>query len=74
MLLVVGLIIALSGPTYDETAIGVGDARVEVRDREGVSSWLGWASAGLGLVLMISALRGQSGPPRTFDEHRPHTP
>jgi hypothetical protein len=76
VLLVVGLIVALSGQSYnDERAgIGVGDTRVAVEDREGVPSWLGWVSAGIGLVLMINGLRGRTGPTRTFDEHRPHTP
>ncbi|HEX6790483.1 MAG TPA: hypothetical protein VF247_04155 [Candidatus Krumholzibacteria bacterium] len=75
VLVVVGLIVALSGPTYnDEKAdIGIGGTEISVQEREGVPSWLGWAAAGIGLVLMISGIRGQDTTTRPFDEHRPHT-
>lgn len=76
VLVVVGLIVALSHPTYnDEKAeIGVGGAEVSIVERQGVPSWLGWAAAGIGLVLMVSGLRGGDEPTRRFDQHRPHTP
>lgn len=76
VLVVLGLIVALSGPTYNEQQLGIsgGSARVEIQERGGLMSWAGWAGAGLGLVLMISSLRERGAPSRTFDEHRPHTP
>lgn len=75
VLLVIGLIVALSGPTYnDEVAdFGVGDAEVSVVEREGVPSWLGWTAAGIGLVLMVTGLRGRP-TGRPFDAGHPHTP
>ena len=75
VLLVIGLIVALSGPSFvqDEDTYGVGDATVTIQDREGVPTWLGWAAAGVGLVLMVTGIRGRHGTPRTFDD-RPHTP
>ena len=76
MLLVIGLIVALSGPSYnDEVAdFGVGDTEVSVRESEGVPAWLGWTAAGIGLVLMVTGIRGRPDPGRTFDDSRPHTP
>ena len=74
VLVVVGLIVALSGPTYnDEVAdFGVGGAEVSIQEREGVPAWLGWAAAGIGLVLMVTGIRGR--PSRTLDQGHPHTP
>jgi hypothetical protein len=75
VLLVVGLIVALSGAaTDDRTDIDVGSDGVTVQHSEGVPSWLGWTAAGIGLVLMVAGLRGRGEPVRRFDEHRPHTP
>ena len=63
VLLVIGLIVALTGPTYveDRDSYGIGDAKVTIEDREGVPTWLGWGAAGVGLVLMVTSLRGRSG-------------
>jgi hypothetical protein len=79
VLLVIGLIVALSGPSYnDEVAdFGAGGTEVSVRESEGVPSWLGWTAAGIGLVLMVTGLRGgrhETTTGTTFDDRRPHTP
>ena len=75
VLVVVGLIVALSGPANDDrTDIDVGGNGITVQHHEGVPSWLGWTAAGIGLVLMVSGVRGRDATPRHFDEHRPHTP
>lgn len=76
VLLVIGLIVALSGPSFveDTDTYGIGDAQVTIQDREGVPSWLGWAAAGIGLVLMVTGIRGRDDAGRTFDDRRPHTP
>ena len=77
VLVVVGLIVALTGPSYNDEQAGlsVGDNHVSVQHREGVPSWLGWTAAGVGLVLMVMGLRGRAETTgRRFDEGRPHTP
>jgi hypothetical protein len=63
ILLVVGLIVALSSPSYveDTDSIGIGDAKVTIQDRDNVPSWIGWATAGVGLVVMVNGLRGRGG-------------
>ena len=75
VLVVVGLIVALSHPTYnDEKAdIGVGGAEVSIQEREGIPPWVGWTGAGVGLVLMVIGLSGRGESRGTFDR-RPHAP
>jgi hypothetical protein len=75
VLLVVGLVVALRGASYkeDKGGIGIGDAQVHVVERHGVPNWIGWTAAGVGLIIMVTGLRGGRRPPVIRDE-RPHTP
>ena len=69
ILLVVGLVIALSNPSYveDTDSIGIGDAQVTIQDRDTVPGWVGWITAGVGLVVMVNGIRGRG-------RHIPSTP
>lgn len=71
VLLVIGLIVGLSSPSFveDRDSIGIGDASVTIEDRERIPSWVGWGIAGVGLVLMVGGLKGRG---RTLGT--PHTP
>jgi hypothetical protein len=61
ILLVAGLVIALRGASYqeDKGGIEIGDAQIHVVERHGIPSWIGWTTAGAGLILMVSGLRGR---------------
>jgi hypothetical protein len=61
IVVVLGLVLALAGPSFihNRDTYGVGDASVTVTDRDGVPSWLGWVVAGVGFVLMISGVRSR---------------
>ena len=75
ILLVAGLVVALRPASYrtKEAEIGIGDARVQVEERHTVPNWLGWTGAGVGVILMVSGLRGR-GTTRVVRDHTPHTP
>ena len=72
ILLVIGLVVALRGASYkeDKGGIEIGDAQVRVVEHHSVPDWIGWTTAGVGVILMVTGLRGRSGP----TVHTPHTP
>ncbi len=64
ILLVAGLVVALRGASYqeDKGGLDIGDAHVHVVERHGIPNWIGWTTAGAGLILMVSGLRGRGAP------------
>ena len=75
ILLVVGLVVALRGASYNENkgGIGIGDTQVRVVERHGVPNWVGWTIAGVGLVVILTSFRGRPAG-QHFEEHGPTTP
>jgi protein-S-isoprenylcysteine O-methyltransferase Ste14 len=59
IVVVLGLVLALAGPSFihNRDTYGIGDTNVTLTDRSGIPSWVGWVVAGIGFVFMISGLR-----------------
>ncbi|HSD31898.1 MAG TPA: hypothetical protein VLB49_08315 [Gemmatimonadales bacterium] len=63
LLLVAGLFVALRGVSYrsSRSDIRVGDFQASLEERRTIPPWVGWAGAGLGLVLVVGGLRSRRG-------------
>jgi hypothetical protein len=59
ILVVVGLVVALRGASYNDEKVDVNIGGIEARvvERESVPTWVGWTATGVGLVLMVAGLR-----------------
>jgi hypothetical protein len=84
ILLIIGIVVALAGPSLvqNRDTYGVGDASVTVTDRNGIPSWVGWVVTGIGVVIMLSGIRRRHDDSNVtvvrdtliHEDHRPHTP
>ena len=74
ILLVLGLVVALRGASYkeDKGGVNIGDAKIHVVEHHAIPNWIGWTVGGVGLILMVTGLRGRGGPPVVRDQ-TPHT-
>lgn len=63
LLLAAGLFVALRGVSYrsSRSDLRVGDFQASLEERRAIPSWIGWAGAGLGLVLVVAGLRSRRG-------------
>jgi len=64
VLLVAGLVVALRGASYkeDKGGINIGDAKIRVVEHHAIPDWMGWTVAGVGVILVVTGLRGRHGP------------
>jgi hypothetical protein len=74
ILLVAGLVVALRGASIkeDKGGVNIGDAKIHVVEHHAVPTWIGWTAAGVGLILVVTGLRGRSGSSVVRDQ-TPHT-
>ena len=74
ILLVAGLVVALRGASYkeDKGGVSIGDAKIHVVEHHAVPTWIGWTGAGVGLILLVTGLRGRGGSSVVRDQ-TPHT-